>query len=65
MKLKGFIEVHATTGKKHLVNVRHITEVVGSTIYTDDTHPFLTDFSHVDCLESYEEIKRLIEEATS
>lgn len=63
--MKGFIEIHTTDGKTHLVNIQHIVEVDGSTVYTDDFHPEVTDFPHFDCEESYEEIKIKIAEAAS
>jgi hypothetical protein len=62
--MKGFIEIHTHNGKCHLVNIRHIVEVDGSTIYTDDFHPQVTDFPHLDCTESYEDIRDKIEDAT-
>lgn len=55
--MKGFIEIHTTDGKIHLVNVQHITEVEGSTVYTDEFISDLVEFPHYDCEESYEEIK--------
>lgn len=61
--MKGFIEVHKNDGKPHLINIRHIVEVGGSTIYTDDSYPFLTDFPRCECEESYEEIKDKIARA--
>ena len=62
--MKGFIEIH-TRGNEatHLVNINHIVEVIGSTIYTDDIAPFATDFPYLTCLESYEEIRDMIERA--
>lgn len=63
--MKGFIEIHTTDGKIHLVNVQHITEVDGSTVYTDEFIPDLVDFPHYDCEESYDEIKIKIAEAVS
>ena len=61
--MKGFIEIHDEVGV-HLVNISHIVEVRGNTIYTDDMPPFATDFPHINCLESYEEIRDKIAEAT-
>ena len=56
-----FIEVHALgTKNAHLININHIVEVIGNTIYTDDFMPSATDFPHCDCTETYEEIKQLI-----
>lgn len=63
--MKGFIEIHTINSKPHLLNVRHIVEVDGSTVYTDDFHPDMTDFPHFDCEESYEEIKDKIARASS
>ena len=62
--MKGFIEIHKKDGKPHLVNIRHIVEVHGSTIYTDDFAPFMTDFPHIECEESYEDIRDKIERAS-
>lgn len=64
--MKGFIEVHARgSGATHLVNIDHIVEVCNRTIYTDDFLPTAIDFPHIDCEESYEEIRAKIVEATS
>lgn len=63
--MKGFIEIHTLDGKVHLVNIRHIVEVVGNAIYTDDVMPNLTDYPHFDCQESYEEIRDKIAEAAA
>lgn len=62
--MKGFIEIHTHDGKPHLVNIRHIVEVYGSTIYTDDFRPEVSDFPHFNCQESYEDIRDKIERAT-
>lgn len=62
--MKGFIEIHTKDGKAHLVNIRHITEVCGSTIYTDDSIPTITDFVCFECEESYLDICNKIERAT-
>lgn len=61
--MKNFIEVHAKGGNLHLINVNHIVEVIDQTVYTDDTFPDATDYSHTVCTETYEEIKALIEKA--
>lgn len=63
--MKGFIEIHATDGKTRLINIRHIVEVQGNCIYTDDIPPFATDYPYVLCKESYEEIRDKIAEATN
>lgn len=64
--MKKFIEVHKEpNGKAHLINVSHIVEVVGNIIYTDDFLPCATDFPHLACQETYEEIKKLIEGAVT
>lgn len=64
--MKMFIEVRAIeSGKPHLINVNHIVEVRGNTIYTDDFLPNATDFPHCNCEESYEEIKKLIDDCLS
>ena len=60
-----FIEVHSFESKKlHLINIEHIVEVIGNVIYTDDFFPNATDFPHCPCIETYEEIKQLIYNAT-
>lgn len=61
--MKGFIEIHTTDGKPHLVNIQHIVEVVDNVIYTDDFHPDASDFPHIDCVEYYEEIRDKIARA--
>lgn len=61
--MKGFIEIHTTDGTVHLVNIRHIVEVIDNVIYTDDMLPDAMDYPHLDCLESYEEIRDKIAEA--
>lgn len=61
--MKGFIEIHTTDGKPHLVNIKHIVEVVGNVIFTDDIAPQATDFPNFECMEYYEEIKDKIERA--
>ena len=61
--MKGFIEIHTTDGTVHLVNIRHIVEVVDNVIYTDDMLPDATDYPHFECQESYEEIRDKIAEA--
>lgn len=61
--MKGFIEVHEENGTRHLINVNYIIEVIKNTIYTNDTPTFATDFSHIKCKESYDEIKALIANA--
>lgn len=60
--MKGFIEIHTQDGKTHLVNIQHIVEVDGSTIYTDDLM-YECDYPHFECEESYEEIKDKIARA--
>lgn len=62
--MKGFIEIHTTDGKSHLVNIRRIVEVVDNIIYTDDIAPQATDFPNFKCLECYEEILDKIARAT-
>ncbi len=62
----NFIEVHSKDGDKpHLININHIVEVIGSTIYTDDFLPSSTNFPHCNCIETYDEIKQLIYNATT
>ena len=59
--MKNFIEVHdKEDNEPRLVNIRHITEVKGSHVYTDDSQPFVCDFVCIECVETYEEIKALI-----
>ncbi len=62
--MKGFIEIHTTDGKLHLINVQHIVEVDKSIIYTDDVHPDIHGLPCFECMESYSEIKEKIEMAT-
>lgn len=62
--MKGFIEVHTDDGKCHLVNIRHIVEVVDNKIYTDETPRFAADYPCFECWEGYEEIRDKIERAT-
>ena len=63
--MKNFIEVHDARkeGTPQLINVNHIVDVIGHTVYTDDILPDAHDFSYITCVESYEEIKALIERA--
>lgn len=57
--MKGFIEV-TSEGQKHLVNINHIIEVIGNTIYIADFSHLYVDLAHIDCDESYEEIAEMI-----
>lgn len=60
--MKGFIEVtDATNNAKRLLNVNHIQEVWGNTIYTLLVENDIQD--SVNCQETYEEIKQKIKEA--
>ena len=61
--MKGFIEVTNERGTKHLVNIRHIEEVINSTIYLDVVNPDCDEQDHIFCEESYEEIKAKIAKA--
>lgn len=63
--MKGFIEVHNQTGFV-MLNINAIEQVHGSTIYlrTSTAH-FENDYPRIKCRESYDEIKRLIQEATN
>ena len=66
-EIKGFIEIHTKDGRRRLVNIRHIIEVNGSIIFTNDFTPYsvkVTDFPHLDCKESYEEIRDKIARAS-
>lgn len=64
--MKQFIEVHEQSNPHiaHLVNINHITEVIDNKIYTDDILPDAYDYPHIECYESYEEIKDIIAKAT-
>lgn len=60
--IKGFIEVtDATNNAKRRLNVNHIQEVWGNTIYTLLVENDIQD--SVNCQETYEEIKQKIKEA--
>lgn len=61
--MKGFIEVTSECEVKHLINIRHIEEVVNQTIYLDVVNPDCDEQDHIFCEESYEEIKAKIAEA--
>ena len=59
--IKGFIEVHIKQDeiKPVLINVSHIRDIWGCEIYIGD------DFTnYIDCVETYEEIKQKIKDAT-
>lgn len=56
--MKGFIEVTAKDGRKRLINITRIEEVVNSTIYFD-----IINLIALECVESYEDIKAKIAEA--
>lgn len=62
-KMKGFIEITAKDGRKRLLNINRIEEVINSTIYLDVINPDAVEQDHVKCEESYEEIKAKIAEA--
>lgn len=64
--MKGFIEVIA--GRRHLINVRHIEEVIeggdGScTIYIAFNPPNTYEQDNLEVNQSYDEIVALIKEA--
>lgn len=61
--MKGFIEVTNERGTKHLINIRHIEEVMNSTIYLDVVNPGCDEQDRIVCEESYKEIKAKIAEA--
>ncbi len=68
MKIKGFIEVTLLSNKKNtLLNVSHITQVSWGEqcgkVYLDDALACNLDYDVVICVEGYEEIKNLIQEA--
>lgn len=54
--MKGFIEVTNEKGTKHLINIRHIEEVMNSTIYLDVVNPHCDEQDHIFCEESYKKI---------
>ena len=66
--MKGFIEVTAENGT-HLLNVKHIEDVWKNkdgkcTIYLAFNAPNADEQDHIFPYESYDEVKRKIEEAT-
>lgn len=61
--MKGFIEVTDKEETMHLINIKHIEEVMNSTIYLDVVNPDSIEQDHIFCEESYEEIKAKIAEA--
>ena len=63
--MKGFIEVHDKDGREILLNIQHIVEVRGNSIYSDDIPPFATDYPYILCRECYEEIRDKIMEAAN
>lgn len=62
--MKGFIEVTDIDGRQHLINVRHIEEVIDDTIYIAFQGNNNFEQDAVECQEDYEKIKAKIEEAT-
>ena len=64
--MKNFIEIHDAKRPDitRLINISHIVEVVQNCIYTDDTPNFATDFSCVECQETYTQICEKIQRAT-
>lgn len=63
--MKGFIEVtEAKNGVRRMVNVNHIVEIIGNTIYTDNTVHFALDYDYIECVENYGVIKERITHAT-
>lgn len=61
--MKGFIEITAKDGRKHLLNINRIEEIIDSTIYLDVVNPHCDEQDFIFCEESYEEIKAKIAEA--
>lgn len=62
--MKGFIEVHSKKDRKpKLIGITHITEVFDNRIYTDDLPNFAVEWTYTECVETYEEIKALINNA--
>jgi hypothetical protein len=59
--MKGFIEVTDKKGRKHLVNIRHIEEIDGSVIYFAFQTMGSFEQDYINCEESYEQLKQLIE----
>ena len=64
--MKNFIEIHDAerAGAARLINISHIVEVIGNCIYTDDTPNFATDYSYIECRETYTQICEKIKKAT-
>ena len=65
--MKGFIEVHNSNGT-HLLNVKHIEEVLGDndgrcTIYLAFCVPGAVDQDYIIPDVSYDEVKQMIKEA--
>lgn len=62
--LKGFIEVTSRIfNKPYLINIDWIEEVDDNNIYFAFSTPSSIAQDHIQCKESYEEIKQKIEEA--
>lgn len=67
--MKGFIEVIDKNGRKHLINVRYIEEVYSDDkddcyIYLAFNCPGAVEQDYIFVYKPYDEIKRLIEEAS-
>ena len=66
MAMAKFIEVHSIDNYVSLVNLDWIEEIRdrsdGSTIFLAFNSPFANSQDYIDCSESYEEIKKLIQE---
>lgn len=59
--MKGWIEVHNTTGAPILVNLSNVTSVVGNWIYVvRENKDSSGDARNIHVMESYEELKRLV-----
>ena len=68
--MKGFIEVHCDKDEIHLLNVKHVKDVLkynhkNCTIYLSFNYPGMISpqQNFITPRETYEEVKRMIEEA--
>lgn len=64
--MNAFIEVTVNAnGKKTLINVAHIVQVIDNKIYLDDALANDTDYDKVTCAENYNKILEKISEAVN
>lgn len=61
--MKGFIEVTDLNGRSRLVNTAHISEVSDKVIYMDFVESVSGMQNLICCQQTYDEIKKLIQEA--